>query len=427
MKRKLMAAIGVAAMAAGVVACGSDGDSGKDNAGNGGGGDKPDAITVWIMTGSAPDTWLEELNTAFEAEHGVDVKVEIQEWNGIQEKITTALSEDGTVDVLEIGNTQTVGFAATGGLAELGDLGGEPWNATMLESAQVDGTLYSVPMYGANRVVIYDKAIWAEAGAEVPTTREEWIEALETIEANTDAQPIYLPGQSWYVAGGFIADEGGAFAVKEGEEWAGSLNTPQAQAGMEFYQQLQEFSTAPKDTDEATPQQSVDVVPNEEVASWIGLGWEAGGAIAAIEEKGETADFGYFPIPGKTADEPGHVFLGGSNLAVAERAGSKEYAGKWLEMATSQEWAQKYVDAMGGGVVPNRTDVTASPEAGSFAEAMVQAANVGYLPPLTTGWANVETDPNPIKEFMTKVLNGDDYAAAAEAADAEITDRINRE
>ncbi|MET7759825.1 hypothetical protein ABZT27_34800, partial [Streptomyces sp. NPDC005389] len=31
-----------------------------------------------------------------------------------------------------------------------------------------------------------------------------------------------------------------------------------------------------------------------------------------------TADFGYFPIPGKTADKPGSVFLGGSNLAIAE-------------------------------------------------------------------------------------------------------------
>ncbi|MDT0341670.1 extracellular solute-binding protein [Streptomyces litchfieldiae] len=421
MKRKLIAAIGVAALSATVAACGSDGDSG------GGGGGDADSITVWLMDGSAPQEWVSELNAAFEAEHGVKVNVEVQQWDGVQDRVTTALSEDGTVDVLEIGNTQTVGYANTGGLADLSELSEEPWNENMLASAEVDGTLYALPWYGANRVVIYDKSVWAEAGAEVPTTREEWIEALELIDENTEAEPIYLPGQSYYVMGGFVADEGGSFAVEDGDEWRGALNTPEAEAGMEFYAELQSFSESPTDNDEASPQQSTEVVPNQEVASWIGLGWEAAGAVAAIEEAGGEADFGYFPIPGKTAGELGHVFLGGSNLAVSERAGDKELATEWLRMATSQEWAQRYVDANNDGVVPNRTDVTAEPGAGSFAEAMVASADVGFLPPLTTGWANVETEPNPIKELMTKALNGDDYATAAEEADSEITTRINRE
>ncbi|ARQ68613.1 extracellular solute-binding protein [Streptomyces marincola] len=420
MKRKLIAAVGVTALTAALAACGDDGSGG------GGGGDS-DSLTVWLMDGSAPQPWVDELTAAFEEEHGVTVNVEIQQWDGIQDRLTTALSEDGTVDVLELGNTQTVGYANTGGLAELSELADEPWSPNMLESAQIDDTLYAVPWYGANRVVIYDRGLWEEAGAEVPTTRDEWIAALELIAENTEAEPIYLPGQSYYVMGGFVADEGGAFAVEDGEEWTGSLATPEAEAGMEFYARLQEFSSAPSDIDEAEPQQSVDIVPNQEIASWIGLGWEAAGAIAAIEEAGGEADFGYFPVPGKTADQLGNVFLGGSNLAISERAGNPEMAREFLRLATSQEFAQKFVDANGDGVVPNRTDVVAEPEPGSFAEAMVASADVGFLPPLTTGWANVETEPNPIKELMTKAINGEDYQAAAEEADAEITTRINRE
>ncbi|MFG2735480.1 extracellular solute-binding protein [Streptomyces harbinensis] len=423
MKRTLMAALSVTAMTAALAACGT----GDDGSGSSGGGGSSDSLTVWLMDGSAPEPWVTELNQAFEAEHGVTVDVQIQQWGGIQDRLTTALSEDGTVDVMEIGNTQTVGYANTGGLADLSELRDQPWNSNMLASAEIDDTLYAVPWYGANRVVIYDKQIWAEAGAEVPTTRDEWITALETIRDNTDAEPIYLPGQSYYVLGGFVADEGGSFAVEDGDEWKGSLNTPEGQAGMEFYAELQSFSDSPTDNDEASPQQSTDIVPNGNVASWIGLGWEANGAITAIEEAGGEADFGYFPVPGKTADQLGNVFLGGSNLAVNERAGNPELAREWLALATSQEWAQKFVDANGGGVVPNRTDVTANPEAGSFAEAMVASADVGFLPPLTTGWANVEAVPNPIKELMTASLNGEDYASAAQAADSEITTRINRE
>lgn len=100
------------------------------------------------MDGSAPDAWMAEVNKAFEAKHpGVKVKVEKQIWNGIQEKVTTALSEDTPPDVLELGNTQTAGYAVTGGLADLtGDkatLGYDGWNKGMLASSELDGKLYS--------------------------------------------------------------------------------------------------------------------------------------------------------------------------------------------------------------------------------------------------------------------------------------------
>ncbi|GAB3903733.1 hypothetical protein GCM10029964_096140 [Kibdelosporangium lantanae] len=65
-------------------------------------------VTVWLMDGSAPDTLTSALNKEFEDKHpGVHVKYEIQKWNGIQQKLTTALASQAPPDVLEIGNTQT--------------------------------------------------------------------------------------------------------------------------------------------------------------------------------------------------------------------------------------------------------------------------------------------------------------------------------
>jgi N,N'-diacetylchitobiose transport system substrate-binding protein len=421
-RRKLIAAVGAAALVAGATACGTDGGSA--------GGDGKQTLTVWVMDGSAPEAWSKELNTAFEAEHkGVEVEMKVQQWNGIQEKITTALSEDSPPDVLELGNTQTAGYAVTGGLADLtpmkGELGYGDWNKGMLSSAELDGKLYAAPWYAANRAVIYDKSAFADAGVKPPKTREEWITGLKKIGQKTDKQPIYLPGQSWYVFAGFLWDEGGTLAVEKGDTWQGTLAGPEAAAAMDFYQELQSYSTAPKDADEATPQQSTDVVPKGDVASWIGLGWEAGGAIAAIEEAGGEADFGYFPIPGKTADQPGHVFFGGSNLAVSERSPHKELAQDWLKMATSTEWMKKYAEATEGGLLPNSPAAQVEPAEGSFAEAMVASAEVGRITPVTPGWANVETDPNPIKTYMTKVLEGTDPMKAGKEADAVITERIN--
>ena len=423
MKRKLAAAIGVVAMMTGVVACGS----GDDQAA---GGKK--TLTVWVMDGSAPQEWVEELNKEFEAEHkGVTVEIKEQQWNGIQEKITTALSEDAPPDVIELGNTHTAGYAVTGGLADLTGMRDElnygNWNKGMLPSAELDGKLYAAPWYAANRVVVYDKKIYEKAGVKPPANREEWIEGLEKIrKSDKGVQPIYLPGQSWYVFAGFLWDEGGDFAVKDGDQWKGALATPEAEKAISFYKELQSFSTAPKDTDEASPQQSTDVVPKGKVASWIGLGWEAAGAVEAIEKAGGKADFGYFPIPGKTSDKPGSVFFGGSNLAVSERSQNKELAQEWLKAATSEKWMKKYAEATAGGLLPNTQAAQVQPEAGSFAEAMVKASGVGNITPVTPGWANVETEPNPIKEYMTKVLKGTDPATAGKEADQVISERINK-
>ncbi|MHC0431688.1 extracellular solute-binding protein [Streptomyces sp. O3] len=428
MKRKLIAAVGVAAMMTGVAACGDDGGSAgaKDKDGN-------KLLKVWVMDGSAPEAWLEEVNKEFEAAHeGVKVKVEEQKWNGIQEKVTTALSEDTPPDVIELGNTQTAGYAATEGLADLtadkGKLGYDGWNKGMVASAELDGKLYAAPWYAANRVVIYDKKIFKDAGVEEPTTREEWLDGLKKIKKSNDkVQPIYLPGQSWYVFAGFLWDEGGDLAVKDGDKWKGGLATDEAAAAMNFYKELQSLSTAPKDKDEATPQQSTDIVPKGGVASWIGLGWEANGAIETIEKAGDKADFGYFPIPGKTADKPGSVFFGGSNLAIAERSAYKDLAKEWLALAAGKKQMAKYSEEVSGGLLPNNDAAQTTPEEGSFAEAMAKSAVSGKITPVTPGWANVETEPNPIKEYMTKVLKGDDPKKAGEEADKVITERVNQD
>ncbi|MER5482851.1 extracellular solute-binding protein [Streptomyces sp. NPDC002812] len=427
MKRKLIAAVSVAGMMVGVAACGNGGDD-KPKADAGGAKE----ITVWVMDGSAPKTWIDAVNAEFSAKHpGVTVKVEVQPWKGIQEKVTTALSENTPPDVLELGNTQTAGYAVTGGLADLtkdkAKLGADAWAKSGLASAEIDGKLYSAPWYAANRVVIYDKKAFEKAGVTAPKTRDEWVAGLEKLKAADPAsQPIYLPGQSWYVLAGLIWDEGGNLAVKDGDKWKGGLGTPQAASAMEFYKKLQSFSTAPKDKDEANPQQSTDVVPKGGVASWIGLGWEAGGAEKALKDAGKEADFGYFPIPGKTADKPGTVFLGGSNLAIAERSKNKDLAKEWLALAAGKDQMTKYAAEVKGALLPNQAGANFAPAPGSFAEAMAKGGVNGNITPVTPGWANVETEPNPIKEFMTKVLKGDDAAKAGADADKEIASRINK-
>lgn len=378
-------------------------------------------LTVWFMRDSFTDEIVQSFTEDFEAEHpGTTLDIQIQEWDGIGQKVTSALASNDAPDVIEVGNTQVAQYAASGGVVDLtdkiDDLEGGDWLPGLAEPGNIDGTQFGIPWYAANRVVIYNTELFAEAGiTEPPTTRDEWIEDTEKLNTG-GVQGIYLPGQNWYTLAGFIWDEGGDLAVQEGDTWAGALDTPEALAGMEFYAQLQALGEGPKDSDEANPPQA-DVFAKGDVAQLISA---PGGANAIIEANPELeGKLGFFPISGPTADEPGAVFTGGSDLIIPVASQHQDLAYEVVKALAGETFQREMAAAM--SYVPNRTAFADALEGSEGATAMARAAANGRATPNSPSWAAVEAN-NVIKEYMTRVLTGDDpQTAATEASDA-ITD-----
>ncbi len=420
MKRRLMAATATAALLTAVTACGSGpAESAAD-------GFEGQTLTLWAMDGSTPKQWEKDVRAAFEKKTGAKLKLEVQQWNGIQQKITTALSESEPPDVIEVGNTQTPAYAKTGGLADLGDLRksiGADWTESVNKSAVYGGKQYAAPWYTVNRTVVYNKRIWAEAGLKgTPRTRAEFFDALDAIEKKTDAEPLYLPGQNWYFFDGLLIGKDAGLVRKQGGKWVSNLSAPEAGEAMKLYAKYASYSDAPKDKDEATPQQA-EVFAKGKTGAFIGLGWEAGTAVEAnpkIEK-----DIGYFTIPGESPDKPEGVFLGGSNLAVAAGSEKQELAREFLKIALSDEFEGAL--AKEGGVIPNKASLQKQVEGNPAAEAAAPAVAGGGLTPLIPQWAAVENPPNPVKRYMTAVLKGTPHAEAAESVEQEINKRLSQE
>jgi N,N'-diacetylchitobiose transport system substrate-binding protein len=218
--------VAVALSLTALAACGSSDK--KDTAASG-----PTSIDVWLMKGSVSDDFLKRFEEGFAADHpDVKANVQIQEWNGIGPKIIGALASKDAPDVIEVGNTQVAQYSASGGVKDLtdkkSDLKGDDWIAGLAEPGNFDGKQFGIPYYAANRVVLYRKDLFQAAGITAPPkTREEWL--ADTAKVNTGGnQGIYLPGQNFYVLSGFIWDEGGDLAVKDGDQWKGALETPEA-------------------------------------------------------------------------------------------------------------------------------------------------------------------------------------------------------
>ena len=431
MHRKLRTAAvaGVAAaLFAAAAGCGSDDEAAPAA---GGGETQAKEITVWLMNGSAPESVIKSVNDQFTAAHpGTTVKVEIQQWDGIQEKTTTALAGNNPPDVLEIGSTLVSKFAESQGLRDLTDkkseLGGDSWLQGLTDAGTLDGKLFGVPYYAGDRAVLYRKDLFAKAGITAPPTdRASFVAAAEKLQAkfggDKQFSALYYPGQYWYAALPFVWDEGGDVAVKDGDSWKGALDSPESQAGLSWLKDVvTKYSKAPvngneNDNDPAVP------LGEGKAAMTIDPGWKVG---VVLKNKPALKDqIGVFPIPGKSAGQTAPVFLGGSNLAIAEGSDASDLAYDWVKLLSGEK-AQTEL-ATTGGVIPNSTSLLDIHAKDPILSVFDAAAKNSRSTPATPKWANVESS-TILQDMLVAIFSGKkSIPDATKTASEAITKTLN--
>jgi N,N'-diacetylchitobiose transport system substrate-binding protein len=436
--KKFAAATAVAlTIALGMTACSSAG-----NAGNGGGGGTKaiadvdgdgKTLTVWAMTGDYSDKTIAAINKEFEAKTGAEVRVQIQQWDGITTKVSTALATNTPPDVLDLGNTQVASYAANGALLDLTPYAkelkqGQTWLDGLSDPATVDGALYGVPGFAGARAVIYNKQMWKDAGiTEAPTTYEELTADLDKVEAaNTakDFSAFYMPGQYWYAGMQFVWDAGGEIATEQDGTWKAGFGDAEAQQGLadfaEFANDYSSKASATLNTDSPDMNQ---VFADEKTSAIL----STSGTLGLIEQANPemTADqLGTFPFPGKSGKtQP--VMLGGSDWGVAAKSKNTDLALQWVKIASSPDIQSEYVYG-DNGWIPNSTDgiKAADSTLSDVNKGFFTAALNSKATPANSRWADLEGDQS-INTLFSSVVSGSktpEEAAADfdEAADAAL-------
>lgn len=200
--------------AAGValVGCSPSGGSGDDD-GDG------QTLRLWHYEGadSAMGKAWDAAIKVFEEETGATVEFEEKSFEQIQKTASQVLDTDAAPDLMEFnkGNA-TAGFlASTGLISDISDAVDEyGWADKLAPSLQTtakyteDGVMggdawYGVPNYGEFVGVYYNEDAFAEAGLEIPTTYDEFIDVLDAFVARgvtplAEAGAEYPLGQLWY-------------------------------------------------------------------------------------------------------------------------------------------------------------------------------------------------------------------------------------
>jgi N,N'-diacetylchitobiose transport system substrate-binding protein len=412
-KTALLAAVTLA-----VAACGGGDDAGGSDGGESAGGESGGELSVWIMQpgNDEVEAIINESVAAFEeANEGVTVALDFVPWASAHDQFVTAIGGGQTPDVAEMGTTWTPEFAELGGLAEVEASADGDYVESLVESATVDGTTYGYPWYAGARGLIYRTDVFEELGLEVPETWDELLAAGETIEAETDLDPIHVAGDYVHMLAPMVWQAGGELAEQDGDTWTGTVDTEPGREAFATYADLFERGWSPNG---AISWNSVDVrdaFTNGESAMMIGGGWDLAAILGANPDLEGSVGSAILPEgPSGSRD----TFAGGSHLVTFEGADT-DLATRFIEFMLEAEQVTTFTEAV--GFLPGTVSgIEASAAAGDelyepFTTQMIEHSR-SYPP--TAAWGTIEGDKvftNAIQRVMQGELDVDEAVAEVDA------------
>ncbi|SEE45925.1 N,N'-diacetylchitobiose transport system substrate-binding protein [Streptomyces sp. 3213] len=426
MKRKLIAAIGIAGMMVSIAACGGNDDKGSSNSG-------ADAkeLTVWL-TVDAQNNWPELVKAADaavqKAHPGVKIKHEYYGWPDKNTKLDAVLATDKAPDVVEMGNTEMLSYMVKGAFAPLDAskfTNSSQWLDGLKASVTYDGKTYGVPYYAGGRVGNWRSDIAASVGIKTPPkTYTELTADLDKIQKKEGDKfsAWYQPTRDWYAAMSFVYDAGGSIAAESGGQWKGNLSSPESIKGLtEFKNVIDKYMHGDKTKDESD---RYIVYGQGKAAMIFGAAWE--GASAADPKADKTGgklktSLVNFVMPGPSGKNM-PVFLGGSDLAVPVKSKAQALAAEWINAFTGPS-GQKGLMAKGN--LPNNKTDLATLKNDPATAVPATAAESNWFVPMAPGWGQVEK-AQVLQTMLQNIGTGKQSVEdAAKAADTAIDKVIN--
>ncbi|USQ83407.1 extracellular solute-binding protein [Streptomyces phaeoluteigriseus] len=425
MKRKLIAAIGIAGMMVSIAACGDDKDSGGSDKGT-----EAKELTVWL-TVDAQNNWPELVkaaDAAVQKKHpGVKITHEYYGWPDKNAKLDAVLATDKVPDVVEMGNTEMLSYMVKGAFAPLDAAkfdNSSAWLDGLKASVTYEDKTYGVPYYAGGRVGNWRKDLFASAGVKAaPKTYAELTAALDKVQKKEGDKfsSWYQPTRDWYAAMSFVYDAGGSIAKEEGGQWKGNLSSPESVKGLNEYKNVvDKYMHGDKTKDESDRH----IVYGQGKSGMIfGAAWEGATAEAPENDKSGKlkGNLENFVMPGPSGKNL-PVFLGGSDLAVPVKSDAQELAAEWINAFTGPA-GQKGLMAKGN--LPNNKTDLATLKNDPKTVVPATAAESNWFVPMAPGWGQIEK-AQVLQTMLQSIGTGKKTVEeAAKEADAAIDKVIN--
>src|SRR4051812_14877319 len=415
-----------------LVACGGDdgGSSTKKAAAAGGTAlEKGVTLTLWTMPNSPkPKEDLEKMIAPFTAKTGVKVDVQEVGWDVQFDRIRNAAVSGEGPDITQAGTTQVPFFAALGGFKDLtgnvADIGGKDayapgiWNTTQVEGQE--GT-WAVPWFTEARSIYYRKDVLEKAGVDPATAFKDLTSFKATLQAIKDKvpgiEPFGAPGKKAYDlvhnVMPFVWDAGGAELSSDAKQ--STINSPEAQAGVEFVGDLITAGLFDKSQLERDGTQVENQFKGGRLAVWIGGPWVLGSIDRPEDDtwsKEARANVGVAPMPTGPGGKA-YTFVGGSDLVIFKSTKHPNEAWALLKFLSEDQTQKDYAGLLGmfpARLEPQKQVGDSSANHKAFFEAIQSGRTYAPIPQ----WGQIE---NAYKTRFGNILDsaagvGKDYSEA---------------
>ena len=356
------------------------------------------------------ETLMNDLIPKFESENpGIKVNAVSHEWAELHDKILVSASSQSLPDVARLDIAWLPEFEQMGVLVALdqempdfAEVAGTLLDSA-LSTANIGGSYYALPLNTNSKILFYNTAMLEAAGVEVPTTMDEWVEAVRKLSGtNANGQQIWgwnEPALSGWNICPFIWSFGGSLTDEEQTVATGYINSPETVKAVETFAMLAQEGAL-------TGFNSGDIPMTD--------GFGTGRYAMMLEGPWKTAELaGAYPDVAygtayMPAGECGSIsVLGGEDIAMFNTA-NREAAWKFMQFMTGEyaETAMAKCGQIPVNKVALESDVVKNADYAPF----IQAIETAKARPTVAAWSEMD---NELTNAMTAVVNGEKTAQEA--------------
>lgn len=356
------------------------------------------------------ETLMNDLIPKFESENpGIKVNAVSHEWAELHDKILVSASSQSLPDVARLDIAWLPEFQQMGVLVALdqempdfSEVAGTLLDSA-LSTANIGGSYYALPLNTNSKILFYNTAMLEAAGVEVPTTMDEWVEAVRKLSgANANGQQIWgwnEPALSGWNICPFIWSFGGSLTNEEQTVATGYINSPETVKAVETFAMLVQEGAL-------TGFNSGDIPMTD--------GFGTGRYAMMLEGPWKTAELaGAYPDVAygtayMPAGEGGSIsVLGGEDIAMFNTA-NREAAWKFMQFMTG-EYAETAM-AKCGQIPVNKAALESDTVKNADYAPFIQAIETAKARPTVAAWSEMD---NELTNAMTAVVNGEKTAQEA--------------
>ncbi len=348
-------------------------------------------------------TLNEVLIPQFEKENpGIKVNAVPHEWADLHDKILISANSNSLPDVARCDIAWLPEFQKMGILVALDEEidGFEAKKEELLDSAMstayIQGHYYGLALNTNSKILFYNVKMLKDAGVEVPTTMDEWVETVRKIAGtNANGQQIWgwnEPALAGWNICPFIWSFGGALTNEDQTVASGYVNSPETVKAVETFASLVKDGSL-------TGFNSGDIPMTDGFGTYrYAMMLEGPWKIAEMDGAYPDVEYGTAYIP---AGDGGSVsVLGGEDIAMFKSA-NKEAAWKFMEFMTS-EYAEVEMAKCSQIPVNKAALETETVKSQSFAP-FIEAIKTAKARPTVSTWSEID---NELTASMYSVVTG---------------------